>query len=406
MPNHQTSIKLVQELRKLNFVNKKQPILQVTGCCLAVRKTERQGRVVVNKATNLSILTGIALPEHTIHRKIVRRTRPERKPSPVRAMSIVGIKNLFFHQTAATVPVRSRANYGTTASGDGSQQPFLGQSDLSRSYEALEPSISINSETDIESQQSTDSRIEKTNKKNGFRIDARVISDATIGLSDGLTVPFALTAGLSALGNTNVVIYGGFAELMAGAISMGLGGYLGAKSEAASYHAQRAETEMLVATNPQAVIKDITEVFQPFALPTATLKDLTQHLGNSPHLVDFVMQFQYCEEEPASSRALTSAMTIALSYFLGGLLPLIPYFFVGKSQVYEGLYISIGVMVVALFLFGYVKTCAVVGWAGGKNIRTGCWGGLQMVVVGSAAAGCAMGLVHLFNRDEASVSLT
>ena len=83
---------------------------------------------------------------------------------------------------------------------------------------------------DIESQ-SVDSKAEKSKQK-GFRIDARVISDATIGLSDGLTVPFALTAGLSALGNTKVVIYGGFAELIAGAISMGLGGYLGAKSEA------------------------------------------------------------------------------------------------------------------------------------------------------------------------------
>ena len=88
---------------------------------------------------------------------------------------------------------------------------------------------------DVESQ-STDSKAEKARSKKGFRVDARVISDATIGLSDGLTVPFALTAGLSALGNTKVVIFGGFAELIAGAISMGLGGYLGAKSEAWVIH--------------------------------------------------------------------------------------------------------------------------------------------------------------------------
>lgn len=92
--------------------------------------------------------------------------------------------------------------------------------------------MSRDSDTDVESQESMGSKAEKANSKKGFRMDARVISDATIGLSDGLTVPFALTAGLSALGNTNVVIYGGFAELIAGAISMGLGGYLGAKSEA------------------------------------------------------------------------------------------------------------------------------------------------------------------------------
>jgi len=111
------------------------------------------------------------------------------------------------------------------------------------------------------------------------------------------------------------------------------------------------------------------------------------------------MQFQHCESEPASSRAFTSALTIAMAYFMGGLLPLIPYFFVGSEQVFEGLYISIGVMVLALFAFGYVKTCVVVGWEGGRCIRAGCFGGVQMVVVGSAAAGAAMGLVRLFNEE-------
>ena len=78
-------------------------------------------------------------------------------------------------------------------------------------------------------------------------------------------------------------------------------------------------------------------------------------------------------------------------------MPLLPYLFVGSDQVYEGLYISIGVMVIALFVFGYVKTCVVEGWEGGKAIRAGCFGGVQMVVVGSAAAGAAMGLVRAFN---------
>lgn len=182
---------------------------------------------------------------------------------------------------------------------------------------------------------------------------------------------------------------------------MGLGGYLGGKSEAASYRAQREETEMLIATNPQSVIQDMCEVFQPYDVPQQTLDDLTRHLAGSPRLVDFVMRFQHCEEEPASSRALTSAITIALAYFLGGLMPLIPYFCV--DEVYQGLYISIGVMVLALFVFGYVKTCVVVGWDGGKNIRAGCFGGVQMVVVGSAAAGAAMGLVRLFNEGEGGI---
>jgi vacuolar iron transporter family protein len=144
---------------------------------------------------------------------------------------------------------------------------------------------------------------------------------------------------------------------------------------------------------------DITEVFEPYNLPQPTLSDLTSHLADSPKLVDFVMQFQHCAEAPAASRAFTSAITIALGYFLGGLLPLIPYFCVARDEVYTGLYISIGVMICALFSFGYVKTCVVIGWRGGRNIREGCFGGLQMVIIGSIAAGAAMGLVRAFNHN-------
>lgn len=144
---------------------------------------------------------------------------------------------------------------------------------------------------------------------------------------------------------------------------------------------------------------DLTEVFKPYNVPQQTIDDLIKHLAESPQLVDFVMQFQHCEEEPAASRAITSALTIALAYFLGGLLPLIPYFFVSEMNVYEGLYISIGVMIAALFVFGYGKTCVVVGWHGSRNIRRGCLGGVQMVIVGSTAAAAAMGLVRAFNRN-------
>jgi len=210
-------------------------------------------------------------------------------------------------------------------------------------------------------------------------------------------VPFALTAGLSALGNTKVVIYGGFAELIAGAISMGLGGYLGAKTEDASYRALRDETQQLIDTDPAAVRAGIAEVFAPYELPKATLNDLTAHMIVSPKLVDFYLQFQHCTEEPAASRALVSALTIATGYFVGGLTPLLPYFFV--DHVYEGLYISIGVMVLALFAFGYAKTCIVTGWQGSRNIRQGCRGGIVMTVVGSAAAASAMALVRAFDYN-------
>ncbi|KAK0628940.1 VIT family-domain-containing protein [Bombardia bombarda] len=233
-----------------------------------------------------------------------------------------------------------------------------------------------------------------------FRLDARVISDATIGLSDGLTVPFALTAGLSALGDTRIVIFGGLAELIAGAISMGLGGYLGAKSEAASYRETRSTTEKLVARDPQAAMGAIRSVLAPFAVPAQLLDDVTQHLAQcpGPRVVDFLMQFQHCAEEPAGSRAVRSALTIAMGYFVGGLLPLVPYFCVSQGRLLVALYISIGVMAVALFAFGYVKTCIVSGWRGDKCMRQAVVGGVQMVFVGGAAAGAAMGLVKAFGK--------
>jgi vacuolar iron transporter family protein len=143
---------------------------------------------------------------------------------------------------------------------------------------------------------------------------------------------------------------------------------------------------------------DIRSVFQPYNLPSSTLDDLIKHLSTSPNLSDFIMHFQHCSSEPAFSRALTSALTIAMGYFLGGLLPLIPYFCVHQQDLYTGLYISIGVMAVALFSFGYAKSCVVTGWTGRRCVWQGVRGGVQMVVIGGAAAGAAMGLVKAFNN--------
>ncbi|KAH8647778.1 Ccc1 family, partial [Xylariales sp. PMI_506] len=228
---------------------------------------------------------------------------------------------------------------------------------------------------------------------------ARVISDAIIGLSDGLTVPFALTAGLSAMGNTKVVVYGGMAELIAGAISMGLGGYLGAKSEQLSYNATRQETSELIANSPETVENIITELFTNYGLPSTTISNVTTHLSSSPHLLDFMMRFEHTLPEPVDSRAVTCALTIALGYFAGGFIPLFPYMLVPEDNVSLGLYLSIGLMVIALFVFGYVKTCFVSGWRGWTNRISGIKGGIEMVVVGSVAAGAAMGLVVAFDHN-------
>lgn len=144
--------------------------------------------------------------------------------------SLVALKNVFFYQTI--VPKRSNSNREQIPSIDFStaRRPLLPSNTNSNpTSETTERCHEDDESTlDLESQ---DSRSEKAYQERGFRIDARIISDATIGLSDGLTVPFALTAGLSALGDTRTVVFAGFAELTAGAISMGLGGWLGAKSE-------------------------------------------------------------------------------------------------------------------------------------------------------------------------------
>ncbi|QSZ30419.1 hypothetical protein DSL72_004942 [Monilinia vaccinii-corymbosi] len=306
-------------------------------------------------------------------------------------MSLVALKNIFFYQVITPKGPKSNREQGVPAIDfTASRQPLLSSNGSTNfNAEAIgRPRDDDESTLDLESQ---DSRSEKSVQKHGWRVDARVISDATIGLSDGLTVPFALTAGLSALGDTRTVVLGGFAELVAGAISMGLGGYLGANSELASYRAIREETIERISTDLPGVMSDLMEVFEPYNLPKHTLEDLARSLSQSPRLVDFVMQFQHCQEEPATSRAFTSALTISLGYFFGGLLPLLPYFFV--SQVYKGLEISIVVMIITLFIFGYMKTAVVVGFKG-KCIPESCFGGVQMVVVGSAAAAAAMGLVR------------
>lgn len=167
--------------------------------------------------------------------------------------------------------------------------------------------------------------------------------------------------------------------------------------------ASRGEAEQRIANDPQGILADIAEVFEPY-VPKQTVDEITRNLADSPKLVDFVMKFKNCAQEPPSSRPFISLITVATAYFLGGLLPLCPYFFVGPNAVYEGLYISIAVMVVALFIFGYGKACAVSGWNGGENIRKGCREGVVMVAIGSVAAGSAMGLVRLFDGAQGHIN--
>ncbi|MCJ1383246.1 hypothetical protein MMC17_006884 [Xylographa soralifera] len=270
------------------------------------------------------------------------------------------------------------------------------------------PGSTISSSTtlDLEAQQCDSCRPrlpgQEAKAKHGrFKPSPRMISDAIIGLSDGLTVPFALTAGLSSLGNARLVVLGGLAELIAGAISMGLGGFIGAKSEAASYKATVASTKKLIETSPCQTSSLVHTVFKPYGLSAMSTSTISNNLHESPpELLDFLMRFHHQMPEPETSRPFVSAATIAAGYFIGGFIPLLPYLCVQTDEVLLALYVSIGVMAVALFAFGWAKTGVVSGWRGRKNVIACVIGGVQMIVVGSAAAGAAVGLVRAIDRGQ------
>ncbi|KAL1581964.1 hypothetical protein WHR41_09198 [Cladosporium halotolerans] len=227
--------------------------------------------------------------------------------------------------------------------------------------------------------------------------DARFFGDVTIGLSDGLTVPFALTAGLSALGDPNVIIYGGLAELVAGAISMGLGGFLSAKSERESYIANLTDTTAIVSSDPEKTADMVRECFSAYNFPQPTLDaillTLREQDDDGEQMKKFLMCFHHNmeEEEYAASRAYLSGLTVALGYVSGGLVPLAPYLIISNPAV--ALRWSIFVMALALFAFGWVKT-AFIGVSSWRNCSKSA---LEMVVLGGVAAAAAIGCVKLID---------
>lgn len=242
----------------------------------------------------------------------------------------------------------------------------------------------------------SDSFLDEKDENNGFfnSVDPRMISDLIIGLSDGLTVPFALTAGLSSLGDSKVVITGGFAELISGAISMGLGGYLGAKSEIDFYKAEVKNERRKFYQDTTLVNHDVEDILLSINpdFSEETIVSFIKDLQNSPELMlDFIIRYGRELEEPAENRQVMSAMTIGGGYLLGGLIPLLPYFFV--SEVGVGLTYSIIVMTITLFIFGYFK--AQMSMGNNCDTKKKVMEGIEMIVVGGAAAGAAWFFVKL-----------
>src|SRR6202008_945781 len=156
---------------------------------------------------------------------------------------------------------------------------------------------------------------------------SEVVRDIVIGMSDGLTVPFALAAGLTgAISQTGIIVTAGLAEIAAGSIAMGLGGYLAAKSDAEHYAKEREREKREVAEIPHEEMREVSEVFQAYGLSEEEARPLVQALRKQPkNWIDFMMRFELGLEKPDPQRAVSSALTIAGAYIAGGFIPLLPY---------------------------------------------------------------------------------
>jgi VIT1/CCC1 family predicted Fe2+/Mn2+ transporter len=210
---------------------------------------------------------------------------------------------------------------------------------------------------------------------------SELVRDIVIGMSDGLTVPFALAAGLSgAVESSGIIVTAGLAEVAAGAIAMGLGGYLAARTDAEHYASERVREERETEELPESEAAEVADVLRFYGLADDQVATVVSSIrADRKRWVDFMMRFELGLEAPDPKRASRSTFTIALSYVAGGLVPLAPYFFI--HSVRSALFGSIVVTLGALFVFGYIKG----RFTTDKPLRSG-W---QTVLVGSLAAAAA-----------------
>ena len=207
------------------------------------------------------------------------------------------------------------------------------------------------------------------------------VRDVVIGMSDGLTVPFALAAGLTgAIAASRLVVVAGLAEIAAGSIAMGLGGYLAARSDAEHYASERVREEREVEEIPDEEAREVMNVFTDYGLTRAEAEPVVEAMTKKPkQWVDFMMRFELGLEEPDPKRALQSALTIAGSYIGGGIIPLSPYMVFHSSR--QALVWSAAVTLLALAVFGYIKG----RFTGARPRRSA----VQTVVIGGLAATAA-----------------
>jgi vacuolar iron transporter family protein len=218
-----------------------------------------------------------------------------------------------------------------------------------------------------------------------------VIRDIVIGMADGLTVPFALAAGLTgavSATDTGIIVTAGLAEIAAGSIAMGLGGYLAARSDAEHYENERNREQTEIVLVPEIELAEVAEVFESYGLTGEEIAPILRSFKSRPEAwIDFMMRFELGLEAPNPKRALTSALTIAGAYIVGGFIPLGPYFVFARTQ--PALVCSILVTLAALLIFGYVKG----RFTGLKPIRSA----LHTALIGALAAAAAFGIARVFS---------
>lgn len=218
------------------------------------------------------------------------------------------------------------------------------------------------------------------------------VKDIVIGMADGLTVPFALAAGLSgAVDSGHVILVAGIAEIAAGSVAMGLGGYLAGKTEADHYESELKREYYEVDAFPQKEKQEVIEVLQDFGVSENSSREITEEMSkDKDKWVKFMMRFELGLEKPDPKRARNSAVTIGLSYIAGGFIPLSPYLFIGN--VSTALIVSVAITLIALFVFGFLKSKAT----GQPPLM----GAIRTMFIGALAAGVAFGLAKAIGKIE------
>jgi VIT1/CCC1 family predicted Fe2+/Mn2+ transporter len=213
------------------------------------------------------------------------------------------------------------------------------------------------------------------------------VKDVVIGAADGLTVPFALAAGLAgAVAGANIVVTAGLAEIAAGAIAMGLGGYLAAQSERDHFESEYRRERREIDEIPEEERREVGEIFRSYGVSGADLERVVGALSSDPaRWADFMMRFELGLERPAAGRALRSALTIGVSYFAAGLVPLLPYMLM--SSIHQAFLVSVAVTLATLLVFGGIKGKLT----GVSPLRAA----FQTMFVGGVAAGIAFAVAQI-----------